>query len=795
MITTKLTLEIDGKEITVEQGTMLIEAAESAGIFIPRFCYHKKLSIAANCRMCLVEVEKSGKPLPACATPVTSGLKVFTKSPKAIAAQKSVMEFLLINHPLDCPVCDQGGECELQDVSMGYGGDVSRFSLGKRAVHDENLGPLIATEMTRCIHCTRCVRFGDEIAGYKELGATGRGEHMEIGTYIEKNMNSEVSGNVIDLCPVGALTSKPFRFRARAWELNQRESISPHDCLGSNLYMHTLRNKQIMRVVPRENEAVNETWISDRDRFSYQGLYHQERVSEPLIKVKGSWEPTTWQNALEIAAKGLAKVVDTDGAECLAGLISPNSTTEECFLFQKLLRGLGSNNIDHRIRQCDFSDQNQAPLFPELGVAINGIENQNVILLVGSHVRHEQPLVSLKIRHAVKLGAHAMVINPVDYKFNFAVDEKLIVAPQLMLNELCAIAKVLLDKIEGKLPAALKTAIEASKVSSQHEAMANLLLEAETSTIIFGALAFNHPQAADLRTVSKVIASVTGATVGCLSEGANASGACIAGAMPHRGPAKEKLKNPGFTISEILINKPKAFVLFGLEPELDCANPVAMEAILKQAEFVLSISPFKNAKMLQYSNVILPSVPFAETSGTFFNVNGVSQSFAAVTPPSFDARPGWKVLRVLGNLLNLDGFDYMNSTGVKDELDDLLKDAPHPSEHENGEIVFSGEKLIEGLMRITEWPIYAADNLTRRATALQESALACSPCVKLNSSLANKYQVKDGDTINVKQGDASAVLPVIVDDKIPDDCVFVPAGNKKSASLGESFGAIELERV
>ena len=443
-------IEINGKRCKAKPGSMIIEVADEAGILIPRFCYHKKLSVAANCRMCLVEVEKAPKPMPACATPVMDGMIVSTKSPYAVQAQKSVMEFLLINHPLDCPICDQGGECELQDVAMGYGRDLSRFNERKRVIKDKNLGSLIATDMTRCIHCTRCVRFGDEIAGLPELGSTGRGEDLQIGTFIERNLDSELSGNVIDVCPVGALTSKPFRFRARAWEITQRDSVSPHDGVGSNLHVH-IKDGKVVRVVPRENDAINEAWISDRDRFSYEGLYSDERLSAPQLKQDGQWLEVDWETALGAAAQGLRQILDAHGAEQLAALCSPSATVEEAYLLQKLMRSLGSGNVDHRLRQCDDNDRSETPLAPWLGQSLISLEASDVTLLVGCDARREQPMVNHRLRKSVLAGGSVLALNPVDFEFNYALAATIVSSPAEMVKELAGVAKAL-----GKKTSALK---------------------------------------------------------------------------------------------------------------------------------------------------------------------------------------------------------------------------------------------------------------------------------------------------------------------------------------------------
>ena len=438
------TIEIDGKTIEVETGKMIIEVADEAGIYIPRFCYHKKLSVAANCRMCLVEVESNRKTLPACATPISNGMKVFTKSPAALRSQEAVMEFLLINHPLDCPICDQGGSCELQDISMGFGRDASSYEEPKRAVHDDDLGPLIATDMTRCIQCTRCVRFGEEIAGLPELGGIGRGEHLQISTAIEHSMQSEVSGNIIDLCPVGALTSKPFRYTARPWELSQSSGIAPHDCLGSHVYWQTRRN-HLMRVVPKEFEAINETWLSDRDRFSYLGLQHHARAAVPKIKRNGLWEEVDWSTALGFAAQGIAKIINDHGPEQFAAFASPSSSLEECYLLQKSLRELGVNNLDYRLKQSDFRDQGLQGLMPISHFSYADLDKQAQILIIGCNVDKEVPLAGLRLRKAFLNHAKLMALNAVDYDYRFDLAHKIIVSPNLFREKLASILAALIN--------------------------------------------------------------------------------------------------------------------------------------------------------------------------------------------------------------------------------------------------------------------------------------------------------------------------------------------------------------
>ncbi|MDX1656839.1 MAG: NADH-quinone oxidoreductase subunit NuoG, partial [Candidatus Competibacteraceae bacterium] len=524
-------IEVNGRQLEAPKGRMLIEVTDQAGITVPRFCYHKKLSVAANCRMCLVEVEKAPKPLPACATPVMDGMKVHTQSPKAIAAQKATMEFLLINHPLDCPICDQGGECELQDVAMGYGSGVSQFTEGKRVVKDKDIGPLIKTEMTRCIHCTRCVRFGEEIAGLRELGATGRGEDMQIGTYIEKSLISELSGNVIDLCPVGALTSKPARYEGRSWEYYQYAGVAPHDSVGSNIFLHVLRNR-VMRVVPRENEAINETWIADRDRFSYQGLYSDDRALTPMVRRSKTLENADWEEALEAAAKGLQGVINHHGPEQVGVMISPNATLEEIYLLQKLARGLGITAIDHRLRQADFSDQQQAPAYPWLGMGIADLEQLNGVLLVGANPRLEQPLFGHRLRKAALAGATISLINPRSYQFTFPVAGEIVTGPAGMVAALGAVAVAVAESSGQPLPEALRPL--AGAVEDDHRDMAQSLLQGRNRALLLGNLATSHPALAQLRALGVFIARISGATLGYLPEAANAVGGWLAGALPHR---------------------------------------------------------------------------------------------------------------------------------------------------------------------------------------------------------------------------------------------------------------------
>lgn len=786
-------IEIDGEKLQVEPGSMIIEAADKVGIKIPRFCYHKKLSVAANCRMCLVEVEKSRKPMPACATPVTPGMVVHTQSKEALVAQRAVMEFLLINHPLDCPICDQGGECELQDVAMGYGNSVSRFTEGKRAVEDKDIGSLIETEMTRCIHCTRCVRFGEEVAGLRELGATGRGEHVEIGTYIEKSLVSELSGNVIDLCPVGALTAKPSRYQARAWEMEQAATIAPHDCVGSNIFVHRLRDKAL-RVVPRDNESVNECWISDRDRFSYEGLYHQDRITSPQIKQDGQWKTVDWKTALTFAVEGLQKVIDNHTASQLGAIASPNATTEELFLLQKLMRSLGSQNVDHRLHQIDFSDQKTAPSYYGLPIAIEAIEKQQQILLVGSDLQREQPILGHRVRKAFLNGASVSVINPMAFDFNFDLNQQIVISPRQLVRQLASVVKAAMVQTNISSFAGLQSLLSAVDVTAQHEAIAKELLSSGDKLILLGALALNHSQASQLKALAEVLAEVTGATCGYLTEGANATGAWLAGALPHRTHASMAANKPGLDCQQQWQNQLKAYLLMNVEPELDCANGGQAHDALNNAEFVVSLSPFKSETMEQYANVILPICPFTETSGTFVNIEGRWQSFTAATSPLGEARPAWKVLRVLGNLFHADGFDYTSSQEVLNELKPLADNiSPSKSQTESlpSKLDLNAD---ESLARISVWPVYGIDNLVRRAAALQASGTATKAEIQLSSETAKQLQLHDAEQVQVKQNGTEVTLPLSINDNVPQHCVHIPAGFETTMRLGVAESDVTLER-
>jgi NADH-quinone oxidoreductase subunit G len=772
-----ISIEVDGQQLTAEPGQMLIEVTDAAGITVPRFCYHKKLSVAANCRMCLVEVKNAPKPLPACATPVMDGMKAFTRSPLAREAQKGTMEFLLINHPLDCPICDQGGECELQDVAMGYGSEVTRFNEGKRVVKSQNIGSLIATDMTRCIHCTRCVRFGDEIAGVRELGAIGRGEHMQIGVYVGKTVASELSGNVIDLCPVGALTSKPSRYTARAWELVQREGVAGHDGVGSTVYFHVRRN-QVMRVVPRENEATNETWISDRDRFSYQGLYAKDRLEKPMVRVDGKLQEASWHDAL-MAAVGILK----KSSASLGTLISPSATLEEMYLAQKLSRGLGSNNIDHRLRQLDFRNPASDPSLPWLGQRMESMEQNQATLLVGSWLRKDQPMLNHWLRKSVLQGGVVMAINPLHFDFNYELGDSIYCQPSAMVQQLAGVARAL-----GADTAGIKV-----DAGEQHRKIAEQLKAAAQGSILLGSMAQMHPDFTLLRTLAANIAAAAGINMGFVSEGANSTGAWIAAAVPHRGLAAQAVSEPGLDMAKMIQADLDAYLLVNVEPEFDVGNPVAISTVLGNSQ-VVAITAHLSPDLEKHGDVLLPAGIFAETSGSLVNIQGDIQSFTGAVSPAGEARPGWKILRVLGNLADLDGFDFDDTEQVRAEI--LAAAEPKLDNSMPGaENSVASLLPVEGLERISGVPIYSVDGLTRRSSALQHTPDSWKYGIRINGTTAAHLGLAEGDSAVLKQDDKSVTLPVALDDRLLDSCVWMPLAVPGSELLGVGFGPVSLEKA
>ncbi|HWK72669.1 MAG TPA: NADH-quinone oxidoreductase subunit NuoG [Povalibacter sp.] len=719
-VSDEVNIEVNGVPMKARKGQMLIQVTDANDVYVPRFCYHDKLPVAANCRMCLVEVEKAPKPMPACATPVAEGMKVFTKSPKAIAAQKSVMEFLLINHPLDCPICDQGGECELQDLAMGFGRDVSRYNQRKRVVKDKNLGPLVSTDMTRCIHCTRCVRFTQDIQGFQQLGTVGRGENTEIGTFIEKSVDHELSANIIDLCPVGALNNKPYRYRARAWEMTQHPLISPHDSVGTNIYAHVLRGR-VMRVVPRPNEDVNETWIADRDRFSFQGVYSEDRLEKPLVNENGVWQETDWETALAMVAERLGRVARQHGGAQIGALASPNSTLEELYLLAKVARGLGSANLDHRLRRTDFRDEASEPLYPALGCSIRELEQASSVLVVGSNLRKEVPLIAHRIRKAALQGAKISFANPQRYDYMFPVAGHLASNGLDMFGHLVAIAAAAVAATGKSAPASIAALIANEQPSDTHKAIAQQLSDGTRRLILFGALAQRDPAFADLRLAAAAVAELTGATLGYLPEGGNAVGAHLAGVLPTRSLGGKQLQTAGLNVADMFTARLKAYVVLGgIEPQQDIAAPNASEAF-KAAEFVVALSPYASAK--EYADVILPIGTFAETSGTYVNLEGRWQSVPGAAKPVGESRPAWKVLRVLGNLLNLPEFEYSSSEQIADEVRKQVDEAGMAAPKASARAVQAKLALAEPAA-LNDVPIYDADAVVRRSPALQSTSEA-----------------------------------------------------------------------
>ena len=701
-------IEVDGEAVEARKGQMIIEVTDNLGTYVPRFCYHKKLSIAANCRMCLVEVEKAPKPMPACATPIMEGMKVFTRSPAAIAAQKATMEFLLINHPLDCPICDQGGECELQDQALGYGRDVSRYQERKRVVKDKDIGPLVSTDMTRCIHCTRCVRFGEEVTGLQQLGTTERGENMKIGTYVEKSIDHELSANIIDLCPVGALNNKPYRYSARAWEMTQRATISPHDCVGSNMYAHTLRGT-IKRIVPRDNEAINESWLADRDRFSYEGVYSSDRLMKPRLKSGDDWEEISWEEALERAAAELKKA----GGDKIGILASPGSTVEEMHLLSKLAAHLDTNNIDHRVRRRDFSDQENDPVVPWLGCNIEDIESADAILLAGSNARKEAPIIAHRLRKAALAGAKVSIANAEAYEYLFDTHVHLHGHGIVRLLEGIAVAAA-----EGKaLPASVAELCKGVEATAEQKAIAKSLSDAEQPLILTGLIAARHEAYSAVRALAAAIAELTGARVGELSEGANSAGGYLAGAVPHREAGGAAQGSTGLDAAGIVSEAMDATLLVGLEPEdITCADNA--ESRLAAQNFVIALTPYASESLEKAANLLLPIGSFAETSGTFVNCEGRWQSFAGIANPIGEARPAWKVLRVLGNLLDADGFEYTDTEEIRDELTEAIGETS-PDNRYSGQSAIPKPNGADAPDREIDVPIYQVDSVVRRAAALQ----------------------------------------------------------------------------
>jgi NADH-quinone oxidoreductase subunit G len=768
-------IELDGQTVEVPQGSMVMHAANKLGTYVPHFCYHKKLSIAANCRMCLVEVEKAPKPLPACATPATQGMKVFTHSAKAVEAQRSVMEFLLINHPLDCPICDQGGECQLQDLAVGYGKSNSRYNEEKRVVFHKNVGPLISMqEMSRCIHCTRCVRFGQEVAGVMELGMINRGEHSEISTFVGQTVDSELSGNMIDLCPVGALTSKPFRYEARTWELGRKRSVSPHDSLGANTTIQTKANK-VMRVVALENEAINECWISDRDRFSYEGLNSKDRVTTPMVKQGGQWLETDWQSALDYVAHSLKTIASESGPQSIGALAHPISSTEELHLLQKMIRGLGSDQVETRLRQTEIQG---AASTPWLGMSVVQLSELDRALVIGSFLRKDQPVLAARLRTASKRGLQVSRIDA-------GGDDWLITAtgiaasPSAWLHVLSEVAQAVAKAKSVSTPAGTPNAT----ISAAAQKIADSLLSGTQAAVLIGSAAMAHPQASDLHVLAQFIAQHSGATLGFLPEGGNAVGASLV-----------KANSAG--VQSVLSGDRRAVILMNIEPDADLPNPAQARTALAKANTVIALSAYQSADLLEVADVILPITPFTETVSTFVNLEGRAQTVQPAVKPLADCRPAWRVLRVLGGLLDLDGFLY---NAPEEVLGEALGDnfASRLSNQATTNTVAIGNLApLSGLERVSDVNSYAGDQIIRRAPALQLTRDAKrGNQAGLGQALFTELNLKEGDVVRVTQGNQFVDMPATLEMNLALGAVRVSAGTLASAKLGSMFGPLTVSKV
>ena len=756
-----VTIEVDGRPLQARKGQMLIDVTDAAGIYIPRFCYHKKLSVAANCRMCLVEVERAPKPQPACATPVMDGMKVFTQSDKAVSGQKATMEFLLINHPLDCPICDQGGECELQDLAMGYGGDVSQYVERKRVVRDKDIGPLVQTDMTRCIHCTRCVRFGEEVAGLRELGATGRGEHMEIGTYVQQAMTSELSGNVIDLCPVGALTSKPYRFSARAWELQARPALAGHDCVGSNLHVH-LKGQVVKRVVPRENEAVNETWISDRDRFSYQGLRHEERLLTPRVKRDGVWHECDWDTALKLARDALAS-----NGEQLGALASPSTTSEEFLLLRRLVLGLGGSEVDYRLRHQDFRAENQ-PFGPgAVGTSLTDLARADAVLVVGGYPRHDQPLVHHRIRQAAQHGAKVFVVDVVREEYNFDLAGRLTITPDAYASTLAGMLAGAGGAQGGAVP------------TESQVAVATALQAAPRSVVVLANEVERSPIRTELEALARALAAATSSAFISLSDGANARGLA-------------RIGTAGSGVAGQLARRLSAYVLLGCEPSRDLAQPALALEALGAARQVIALTAFRSADLDAVASLQMPIALHAENEGSFVNLQGDLQTAAAAVKPPGDARPAWKILRVLGDQLGLDGFEAVDLAEVTREIAALTEQVTSVQAAPNVPAMVS---LQPGALHLhLGVPMYSADPLVRRAPSLQQQPQVADESVRVAPATLASLGVTDGSRVRVVADGRQATGQVVADERVPGRVAWVQASSALAAQCAGVTGCV-LEAV
>ncbi|QIM71993.1 NADH-quinone oxidoreductase subunit G [Bordetella trematum] len=772
-------LTVDGNKVEVPEGSMVMHAAQKIGLYVPHFCYHKKLSIAANCRMCLVEVEKAPKALPACATPVTNGMVVHTCSEKAKAAQKSVMEFLLINHPLDCPICDQGGECQLQDLAVGYGGSSSRYHEEKRVVFHKDLGPLVsAEEMSRCIHCTRCVRFGQEIGGMMELGMLNRGEHSEITSFVGRAIESELSGNMIDICPVGALTSKPFRYSARTWELARRRSVSPHDSLGANLVIQ-VKGDRVMRVVPFENEAVNECWISDRDRFSYEGLNSEDRLAAPMIKdANRNWQEASWADALQAVAQGLSRVRESAGAGEIGALATEYATTEEYALLGRLMRALGSENIDFRLRQTDAGFDAALAGTPWLGMPVAELDQLDRVLVVGSFLRKDHPLMAQRLRQAAKRGTQVLMLDSAADDHLMPITARLTLAPSQLARGLAEVAVALAAIKQLAVPAELASVTPGAAAQS----IAASLASGEKVAVLLGNLAVNAPDASVLAANAQAVANLAGGRLGFLTAGGNTVGGYLAGAVPGRG---------GKTAAQMLAEPLKAYVVLHAEPALDADNGPQALAALRGAQFAVALTSYRSSAQ-DWADVMLPVAPFTETSGTFVNAAGNVQSFKGTVAPVGQSRPAWKVLRVLGNVLHLAGFDDDTSEAVRDAA--LAGGVEGRLSNEITAAPALGRPA-GALERVADVPIYRSDAIVRRAEALQAHVASRAPMARLNSRTLAALGLAAGQTVRVSSGQGSVDMEVAQDEAVADNAVRVAAAFAETAVLGGAYGQLSVERA
>lgn len=772
-------LTIDGIKLEAPEGSMVIQAAHSAGVYVPHFCYHKKLSIAANCRMCLVDVEKAPKPLPACATPVTNGMVVHTRSEKAIAAQKDVMEFLLINHPLDCPVCDQGGECQLQDLAVGYGGSASRYQEEKRVVAAKSMGPLISTEaMQRCIHCTRCVRTGEEIAGIQEVGMVGRGEHAEITTFVGRAVESELSGNMIDVCPVGALLSKPFHFKARSWELARRRTVSPHDSLGANIIVHAKMDK-VLRVVPFENEEVNECWISDRDRFAYAGLY-EDRLEHPMIRENdGSWREASWNDALQMIVHGVKAIQEKFGSDQIGAIGSPQSTTEELALLARLTRALGSENVDFRLRQTDARFDQALEGTPWLGMPIAELNHLDRVVVIGSFLRKDHPLMAQRLRQAVKKGAQVSFIDSAaDDPLFTHIAGRITTAPSQIANAVAQVA-VAVAQAKNQTPIDEFATLEPSEAAKQ---IAQSLVSGERVAVFLGNMAVASDQASVIMANASALAKTLGATLGFLTAGGNTVGGYLAGATPVNG---------GLTAEQMLAQSLHAYFVLNVEPELDSDLGARAVETLKGATLSVALTPYRSAAE-GWADVMLPIAPFTETSGTFVNAEGRAQSFKGVAAPVGNSRPAWKVLRVLGNLFELDGFDEETSEAVRDTVISSGVASRLCNDIKAKPALLPEANTIE---RVTDVPIYRTDAMVRRSEPLQQTPASALPTARIHAQTLEQLQLVDGDQVRVRSAQGEITLVAQLDNTVAVNSVRIAAAFAETAALGSAFGQLTVERV